>query len=95
MSDSLRLRHCRQTVSDLAWTPDGTSLLVSSSDSTMAVLRFEAAEIGEALSQVHSAASIATVKVTCTGAAFGLGAQCCLLCSLASRCTGLAGLMHA
>ena len=62
MSDSHHWRRCRQTVSDLAWTPDGTSLLVSSSDSTMAVLRFEAAEIGTALTQVHSAALAAMVE---------------------------------
>ena len=60
-SDSLHLQCCRQTVSDLAWTPDGTSLLVSSSDSTMAMLRFEAAEIGEALTQVQKTAIAATV----------------------------------
>lgn len=34
-------------VMDLAWTPDGYSLLVASYDGTIAVCRFEEAELGE------------------------------------------------
>lgn len=41
-----------QSVVDLTWTPDGYSLLACSTDGTVAVLRFEAKELGVPLKQV-------------------------------------------
>lgn len=43
-----------QSVVDLAWTPDGTRLLACSSDGTVGLLAFEAAELGEPFSQVRA-----------------------------------------
>jgi len=40
----------KQTVVDVAWTPDGYGLLAVSTDGTMAAFQFEAAELGTALS---------------------------------------------
>ncbi len=37
----------KSQVLDLAWTPDGTALLASSSDGTVACLQFEKSELGE------------------------------------------------
>ncbi|BDA47922.1 Protein HIRA [Coccomyxa sp. Obi] len=41
----------QQSVLDLAWTPDGYSLLACSSDGTVAILQFEAKELGVPLKQ--------------------------------------------
>lgn len=42
----------QQSVLDLAWTPDGYRLLACSSDGTVAILQFEAKELGVPLKQV-------------------------------------------
>ncbi len=42
----------QQSVLDLAWTPDGHRLLACSSDGTVAILQFEAKELGVPLKQV-------------------------------------------
>ncbi len=41
----------KQGVVDLAWTPDGRSLLACSTDGTVACFQFDAAELGQAVSQ--------------------------------------------
>ena len=43
----------KQSVVDLAWTPDGYSLLACSTDGTLAVLQFEPKELGVPLNQVQ------------------------------------------
>ena len=44
------VRDCfTQTVVDIAWTPDGHTLLACSMDGTIAVLRLEEGELGSAL----------------------------------------------
>ena len=44
----------KQSVVDLAWTPDGYTLLACSTDGTIGVLRFEPRELGTALAQVRA-----------------------------------------
>ena len=48
---AIAARFFRQSVVDLAWTPDGYSLLAASSDGTLACFQFEAVELGEALGE--------------------------------------------
>ncbi len=43
----------KQSVVDLAWTPDGARLLACSSDGTVGLLAFEAAELGEPFTQAR------------------------------------------
>ena len=42
-----------QSVVDLAWTPEGTTLLACSSDGSVGVMQFEASELGTPLSQAR------------------------------------------
>jgi protein HIRA/HIR1 len=42
----------QQGVGDLAWTPDGAALLACSGDGSLAVMQFEASQLGTPLSQV-------------------------------------------
>jgi len=49
-------RFFKQMVVDLAWTPDGYSLLAVSSDGTLACLQFEESELGEALGEEEAQA---------------------------------------
>ncbi len=44
---------CRHAVSDMAWTPDGMTILACSGDGTIALLMFSEKELGKPLSQVH------------------------------------------
>ncbi len=41
-------------LTDIAWFPDGTGLLLSSHDGYVTVIRFEEGELGELLSQVYT-----------------------------------------
>ena len=50
-----------QSVVDLAWTPDGCTLLACSTDGTIGVLQFEPGELGTALTQVRMCAYLAAV----------------------------------
>ena len=43
----------KQSVVDLAWTPDGYTLLACSTDGTVGVLQFDSHELGAALAQVR------------------------------------------
>ena len=43
-----------QSVVDLAWTPEGTTLLACSSDGSVGVMQFEACELGTPLSQARA-----------------------------------------
>jgi protein HIRA/HIR1 len=49
-------RFFKQSVVDLAWTPDGFSLLAVSSDGTLACFQFEEEELGEALGEEEARA---------------------------------------
>ena len=44
---------CRHAVSDMAWTPDGMTILACSGDGTIALLMFSEKELGGPLSQVR------------------------------------------
>jgi len=48
-------RMFKQSVVDLAWTPDGYTLLACSTDGTIGVLQFEPHELGAAMSQARRA----------------------------------------
>jgi len=49
---------CRHAVTDMAWTPDGMTLLACSGDGTIAVLMFSKEEFGIPLAQVHSSSAM-------------------------------------
>lgn len=53
MTTTLLCTFCRHAVSDMAWTPDGMTILACSGDGTIALLMFSEKELGKPLSQVH------------------------------------------
>ena len=69
---------CRHAVTDMAWTPDGMTLLACSGDGTIALLMFSEKELGTPLSQVRQTAAsscstpVLVVAYTPTHASMGL-----------------------
>ena len=60
----------KQGVVDLAWTPDGRSLLACSTDGTVACFQFDAAELGEAVPQEVRPCAVADCQLKGSASGF-------------------------